>query len=284
MNRTNALLPRIVSWFSAGAASAVATKLAILDAKKNNQELVVAYCEVIEEHPDNKRFLADCETWFGKRIQILGNDKYDRSIYKVFEKTRYLAGIRGARCTRELKKQMRHDFQKPDDNQIMGYTVEEQDRIDKFIDANNEVNLITPLIDRGLTKDDCIGMIQRTGIEIPIMYKLGYKNNNCRGCVKASSPKYWQKIKIDFPKYWQKMNDMEKHLNRTVVKIDMATVKKHHNKIYLKLGSPSVKNKTGGSTYWRPQLHEIPKSIKPMDDSHDIQCGIFCELAQQEYS
>lgn len=197
-------MSRIVSWFSCGAASAVATKLAILDAKKSGHELVVAYCEVIEEHPDNKRFLIDCEKWFGQKIIVLGNDKFDRSIYKVFEKTRYLAGTHGARCTGELKKQIRIDFQKPNDVQIFGYTIEEQNRVDRFIDANNDVEIINPLIDRGLTKQDCIAMIQKAGIDIPEMYKLGYLNNNCRGCVKASGPPYWQKIKIDFPKYWKK--------------------------------------------------------------------------------
>jgi len=43
---------------------------------------------VIEEHPYNKRFLAECEDWFCKKITILGNDKYKRSIYEVFDKTR----------------------------------------------------------------------------------------------------------------------------------------------------------------------------------------------------
>ena len=51
---------RTVSWFSCGAASAVATKLALSEG-----EVTIVYCEVIEEHPDNKRFLADCEKWFG---------------------------------------------------------------------------------------------------------------------------------------------------------------------------------------------------------------------------
>lgn len=92
------------------------------------------------------------------------------------------------------------------------------------------------------------------------------------------------------------MNLMEIHLGRTVVKIDMKTVKKKFNSIYKNLGSPpvvkmkkyiddhGVEKEKESSVYWRPQLHEIPDSIKPMDDSYNIQCGIFCELASQEYS
>ncbi len=255
--RCREAMNRVVSWYSCGAASAVATKLAIA----SGVNVTVAYCEVKEEHPDNMRFLKDCEKWFGQKIIILGNDKYKRSIYEVFDKTRYLSGHNGARCTKELKKQMRIDFQKPNDVQVFGYTVEEQRRVDNFIDANNEVELLTPLIDSGLTKSDCLAMIQSAGIELPEMYKLGYKNNNCRGCVKAQSPAYWKKIQIDFPEYFEKMLVQEKRLN---VKICKATI--------------------NGVADVRMQLDDLPIWIKPKDDSPDIQCGIFCELAQQSYS
>jgi 3'-phosphoadenosine 5'-phosphosulfate sulfotransferase (PAPS reductase)/FAD synthetase len=249
-------MSRIISWFSCGAASAVATKLAI----SSMGGVTVAYCEVKEEHPDNKRFLKDCEQWFGQEIIILGNDKYNRSIYEVFNKTRYLAGHSGARCTLELKKNVRKQFERPTDQQVFGYTVEEQNRVDRFIDANNEVDLITPLIDRGLTKQDCLAMLENAGIELPAMYKLGYKNNNCRGCVKAQSPAYWKKIQIDFPDFFEAMSKQEQKLG---VKICKTTID----------GVPDV----------RIPLTELPEHIKPMDDSIDAQCGIFCHMAEDEY-
>ena len=176
-------MTRTVSWFSCGAASAVATKLALLES-----DVTIAYCEVKEEHPDNKRFLKDCEEWFGQEIVILGNDKYDRSIYSVFDKTRWLAGHAGARCTLELKKNVRKKFELPTDRQVFGYTVEEQNRVDRFIDANAEVDIWPILIEKGLNKQDCLAIIQNAGIDLPVMYSLGYKNNNCMGCVKAQSP------------------------------------------------------------------------------------------------
>lgn len=245
---------RTISWFSCGAASAVATKLAL-----SGGPVEIVYCEVEEEHTDNKRFLKDCEDWFGQDITVLGNDKYDRSIYKVFEKTRYMAGIGGARCTLELKKNIRKQFELPTDRQVFGYTIEEQDRVDRFIDSNNDVDIVTPLIDAGLTKIDCLAMIQNAGIELPEMYKLGYKNNNCRGCVKAQSPAYWKKIQIDFPDMFNKMLSWEKALN---VRICKTTIE-------------------GESV--RVHLDELPEHIKPMDDTVDIQCGIFCHMAEQSY-
>lgn len=245
---------RTISWFSCGAASAVATKLALAEGP-----VTIVYCEVIEEHPDNQRFLKDCEKWFGQEITILGNDKYNRSIYKVFDKTQYVSGHHGARCTLELKKKIRKDFEKPNDRQVFGYTVEEQGRVDRFIDSNNDVDMWPILIERGLTKQDCLAIIERAGIEVPAMYKLGYKNNNCMGCCKAQSPAYWKKIQIDFPYMFAKMLVVEKKLN---VKICKTTID----------GVPDV----------RIGLDELPEHIKPKDDSINIQCGIFCEMAEQD--
>jgi hypothetical protein len=247
-------MSRTISWFSCGAASAVATKLALAES-----DVTIVYCEVVEEHPDNKRFLKDCEEWFDQEIIVLGNDKYDRSIYSVFNKTRWLAGHAGARCTLELKKNVRKEYERPDDRQVFGYTVEEQNRVDRFIDANADVDIWPVLIDKGLTKSDCLAIIENAGIELPAMYKLGYKNNNCRGCVKAQSPAYWRKIERDFPDMFAKMLEQEKKLGAKICKMTID-------------GVPDV----------RIGLDEIPDHIIAKDDSPDIQCGIFCHLAEEE--
>jgi len=168
---------RLVCWFSCGAASAVATKLAITE-NNGKLPLVIAYTEVKEEHSDNLRFLSECEKWFGQKIEILGNDFYGRSIYRVFEKN-YMRTPRGAPCTRALKKQVRQKFEQIGDRQVFGYTVEEQARLDRFIDANADVDIWAPLIEKNLNKGDCLAMLQNAGIELPMMYSLGYNNNNC---------------------------------------------------------------------------------------------------------
>ena len=73
---------RVVSWFSCGSASATATKLAI---QKYGDSVEVFYTDTGSEHPDNKRFLKDCENWFGRNITILKSDKY-ADIWDVFKK------------------------------------------------------------------------------------------------------------------------------------------------------------------------------------------------------
>ena len=236
---------RIVCWFSCGAASAVATKIALAE---RESELVIAYTEVKEEHPDNKRFLADCEQWFGQKIEVLGNDFYDRSIYRVFEKN-YIRTPKGAPCTRALKKQIRERFERPTDRQVFGYTAEEQARLDRFIDANADVNIWTPLIDKGLGKEDCLAMLKNAGIELPAMYKLGYHNNNCIGCVKGGMG-YWNKIKVDFPEHFDRMAKLERFKKQTIFK----------------------------DRY----LDELKTTDGNYPSEPNIECSIFCQIAEQE--
>ncbi|CAK7026447.1 hypothetical protein [Saezia sanguinis] len=245
-------MSRIICWFSCGAASAVATKLAIAE-NDGQLPLTIAYTEVAEEHPDNKRFLSDCEKWFGVPITILKNEKYNGSIYEVFRKERFLVGPSGAACTRLLKKEVRKKFEQPGDIQVFGYTVEELHRVDRFIDANNEVRLSTPLIERGLTKQDCLAMLERAGIGLPMMYLLGYKNNNCIGCVKGGAG-YWNKIRQDFPAQFERMSQMEESLGRTICK-------------------------TNGKRIF---LRQLPPDAGRYESESSVECGIFCELAEQE--
>lgn len=255
-------MSRIVSWFSCGAASAIATKLAIAD-NDGALPLVVAYTEVAEEHEDNRRFLEDCERWFGVPIQILRNDNYGASIYEVFIRSRFLKGPRGAACTRLLKKQVRADFQQHGDINVFGFTVEEQHRLDRMIDANSDVEYVAPLIDRQLTKSDCLAMLRNAGIEIPAMYRLGYRNNNCIGCVKGEAG-YWNKIRRDFPDSFERMSQAEQMLGRTICKIERTV--------------------NGKRTIERVYLKDLPPDQGNYPEEQDIDCGIFCAIAEKEYA
>src|SRR4051812_38297213 len=111
--------PRTVVWVSAGAASAVAAKLVLAQGPAT-----LAYTDPGSEHPDNLRFLADLEEWFGQDIIRLRSAEY-RDVDDVIERRRYLNGHHGAPCTLELKRKLRFAFQQPTDRQVFGYTAEE---------------------------------------------------------------------------------------------------------------------------------------------------------------
>lgn len=205
---------RVVCWFSHGAASAIATKIAL--ARWPAAEIVCI--DTGSEHPDNERFRADCEEWFGRAVNLVKSEKF-ANIFEVFDGTGYLVGPGGARCTTELKKRVRHVYERPTDVQVFGYTSDRRDvaRADRFLLQNPGVDARFPLIERELTKADCLALLQRAGIMLPAMYVLGYSNNNCLGCVKGGKG-YWNKIRVDFPEVFQRMAAQERKMNRTVLR------------------------------------------------------------------
>jgi 3'-phosphoadenosine 5'-phosphosulfate sulfotransferase (PAPS reductase)/FAD synthetase len=244
---SDATVPRVVCWFSAGAASAVATQLTLAEA---HDPTVVAYCDPGSEHPDNARFLDDCERWFGQEIIRLRSEKY-ADTWQVYKERRFLVGPTGALCSTELKKNVRRKFQRHDDTQVFGFTAEEQARADRFRELNIEVNLSTPLIDRGLTKADCLAIVDRAEIELPAMYRLGYHNANCVGCVHGGMG-YWNKIRVDFPDTFDRMAAMEREVGHSL-------------------------NKDGNGPVW---LDELGTQRGDYPTEIQAECSLLCALAE----
>ena len=203
---------RKVSWFSCGAASAVATKLSSPD--------VIAYCEVGSEHSDNKRFMDDCSIWFGQEITLLKNPKY-KDTWDVWEKNKYISGIAGAPCTKQLKVAPRLAFQKPDDIHIFGYTADSSDvkRAKGLTENWPELKCEFPLIERGLTKASCMSMIEKAGLKLPAIYSFGFPNANCVPCCKAQSPSYWAMVRKHFPDEFKRMAQLSRKLGARLAKL-----------------------------------------------------------------
>jgi len=248
------LLPkRLLCWFSCGAASAVAAKLAIA-MHKGPEAVEVCYCEVANEHPDNARFRANVEKWIGHPIRGLRSKEYPTmDIFDVFAKEQYIAGVKGAVCTDRLKREVRLAMQMPADIHVWGYTADELDRISKFDKANPTMRNMWVLRDLGITKNDCYKIVADAGIDLPMMYRLGYNNNNCIGCVKGGAG-YWNKIRKDFPDHFQKM----------------ATFSR-------KMGVRLVKNKKE-----RCFLDELPPDAGNYKFEGDIDCGPQCVMPDYE--
>lgn len=234
----------------------MATKLAIESNARREQPtpLVVARCWVAEEDEDNDRFAADCERWFGVPILNLKREEYEGSVYKVIAKTRYVSGRKGAPCTRELKKRVREDFQRDGDLHVFGYTAEEANRIDNLIDANPNIRLWNILVDKWLDKNDCLAIVHRAGIKLPAQYGRGFEHNNCKACVKATSPGYWNLVRIHHPAEFERMARVSEALGARMVR---------------------VKGK-------RKFLSELLPTEGNIKEQGTIECGIFCEYAERE--
>lgn len=247
-------LHRTVAWFSAGAASTCATKLAV----EQDPATIVAYCDTGSEHEDTARYIADVESWIGTEVLNLSSPDY-ADIWDVFDKTGYLVGPQGARCTTELKKVVRRNFQEPSDVQVFGFTTEEQRRADLFRLGNPEVDLWTPLIDNGINKQDCHDMVASAGITPHMMYRLGYKNANCVGCVKGGMG-YWNKIRVDFPDVFERMAQQERTMGITVNRSETRV--------------------DGKRVSVRVYLDELDPNRGSYESEADVECGVICPTGE----
>lgn len=202
-------LARVLCRFSCGAASAVATKLAI----EKYGTVDIYYNETGSHHADNLRMLDDCSRWFGQEIKALRSSKFDDT-WEVFEKRQYLVGFNGAPCTSELKRIPGDSVWQFGDVEIFGYTAHEAGRVQRFQADNPERIIETPLIAKGITKADCFDVLKGAGIELPTMYRLGFRNNNCIACVKArDSIDYWKRTRKYFPVEFWRMAKLERKFN-----------------------------------------------------------------------
>lgn len=239
----------VVVWFSCGAASAVA-------ARKTLELYPAAVVRVVntpiaEEDPDNRRFLADVEQWLGVKIEIAVNDKWpDNSADTVWKKRRYMSGNAGAPCTLELKKKARHQWEdrNPGFRPVLGFTADEMKRIERFRQTERR-DLLAPLLDLGLTKKDCFRIVTAAGIDLPAVYQRGYPNANCIGCVKVTTPTYWNHVRRDSPEVFEKRATLSRELGVKLVR---------------------VKGK-------RIQLDELsPNALGAPMETIDFECGLFC--------
>jgi hypothetical protein len=239
----------IAVWFSCGAASAVAAKKTI-EKYGETHNVIVVNNPVVNEHNDNIRFLKDVEKWIGKEIISAINPNYPScNIIDVFEKRKYMSGIKGAPCTSQLKKEARYNFEKTNkiDWHVLGFTFDEKHRSDKFMKFERE-NLIPVLIDEKLTKGHCFDILLNAGIKLPEIYNLGFPNANCIGCVKSQSPTYWNLVRDKFPDVFKEKSDQSRKLGVKLVRLK-------GKKIFLDELQPTD---TGGK-------------IKSWE------CGIFCD-------
>jgi hypothetical protein len=239
----------IAVWFSCGAASAVAAKRTIEKYGETHNILIVNN-PVKEEHPDNARFLKDVEKWLGLPIHSASNSDFpSNSAVEVWEKKKYMSGLKGAPCTVWLKKEARYRFESTHkiDWHVLGFTVEEKHRSDRFMKLERG-NVIQVLIDDELTKSDCFDILLDAGIDLPMIYYLGYPNANCIGCVKATSPTYWNHVRRMHPEVFQERAIQSRRLG-------VRLVRYKGKRIY---------------------LDELPEDAKGQK-MKSYECGIFCD-------
>lgn len=243
---------RYVCHFSCGIASACATKLTI---DKYGDAVSIINAFVAAEDDDNRRFLIDCERWLGRTITILRDEKYDADPVKVWLKKRFLVSRFGAPCSKALKRDVLEAFHKPDDVIVLGYTADARDvdRWNRYQDANTG-HAIAPLIDAGVTRDDCFAMVRAAGIEFPRAYRLGFKNANCLGKCPKGGMGYWNHSRRVTPEAFEEVARVQDILGP---------------------GSYFFRDRATGE---RISLRMLDPNAGRFDEEPSFECGAACEM------
>ena len=246
----------IAVWFSCGAASAIALQEAIC-LYGDTCTVRAINTPIAEEHPDNRRFCDDVASWLGINIETAINPKYpESSAVEVWRKRKAMSFAKkgAAPCTTHLKKEARYYWEANNhaDWHVLGFTAEERDRHDKFV-LTERSNLLPVLIDANLSKADCAQRLVEAGVRLPEVYRMGFPNANCIGCVKATSPTYWNHVRTVAPEVFDERARQSRELGVRLVRVK-------NERVFLDELDPAAR----GAPL---------KSIQ-----HE--CGIFCEETQ----
>lgn len=211
----------IAVWFSCGAASAVAAKKTI-EQYETAYNILIVNNPIKEEHEDNRRFLKEVEEWLQYPITIAKNNNFpNASIVEVFNKYKYIGNIYGSLCTSFLKKEARYQFELKNkiDWHVLGFTIDEYIRQKNFNTRERE-NTLPVLISNLITKADCFKILQKANIKLPEIYSLGFPNANCIGCVKATSPSYWNLVRNTFPLIFKERAEQSRQIGAKLVRVN----------------------------------------------------------------
>ena len=202
-----------VCWLSAGVSSFIAGYLA------NKENKVDKFIYIENQHPDSIRFINDCSKVLESPVEILKSSYGSKE--NVIRTFRFINSPYGAKCTEVLKKRVRKEWELEykdfDITYIWGFDSNEIKRAERLEQSMPEYKHEFPLINYGLTKEKAHGLCQLLGIKRPIMYDMGYNNNNCIGCVKGGMG-YWNKIRVDFPEAFNEMAKIEREVGHSCIK------------------------------------------------------------------
>lgn len=106
-------------------------------------------------------------------------------------------------------------------------------------------------------KSDCFAIVDRAGLQLPEMYRLGYRNANCIGCPKGGQA-YWQAIRHDFPERFDEIRAIQDAIGP---------------------GAYFLRFRSGPRAGERMALADLPPGRGDSGKDLEFDCSFFCEMA-----
>lgn len=210
-----------IVFYSGGIGSWYAAKR-VID-KYGTENVILLFSDTLIEDEDLYRFLDETSNDFGVKITRIEDG---RTPWEVFKDVRWLGNSRLAQCSHLLKqktaeKWVKDNFQPDECVLYLGIDWTEEHRTKSPVKNWSPYKVEFPMCEEPyLTKEEMLNELDRKGIEIPRLYKMGFSHNNCGGmCVRAGQAHFINLLKTmpDRFEWLEKYEkEMQEYLDRDV--------------------------------------------------------------------
>lgn len=239
------VIRRVVVGFSGGVTSAWCAGWALRTFPR--EEVILLWHDTKEEHPDTYRFLLEMSA---KLEHPITEQSDGRSVTQLFRDEEFLGNNQNTMCSRVLKAEQDERFQRvlraglggdgwqlarayapegvpmcdeeTEDVEIVkvvGYSAKEPKRVHRMVGhcALTGTLLRFPVIEEGVSKQDCADWCQCTmGVKPSAMYEWA-EHANCVGCVKGVRA-YWLAVAREHPDVFEQRADMEEEFGHSIIR------------------------------------------------------------------
>ena len=208
-------MAKIIVTISGGKASAWCANWALENFPK--EDVILYFNDTKWEHSDLYRFLSELSAYWNKEIIF---DSDGRSPEALFYDNRALANNRMPFCSRILKAERLQSYFKDGDTLIFGIGADEPQRARRLVGVYQVVavkkqkcpKLRFPLISENITAEIVDDWLTAIGVEEPLLYRMGFKHNNCSGgCVRAGK-KHWKLLYEKLPEVYEDRERVEREM------------------------------------------------------------------------
>jgi 3'-phosphoadenosine 5'-phosphosulfate sulfotransferase (PAPS reductase)/FAD synthetase len=176
-----------IVFYSGGIGSWMTAKRVI--EKEGKENVVLLFTDTMIEDEDLYRFIDETVVEMGAEIYKIADG---RTPWEVFKDVKWIGNSRVAQCSHKLKqdtaeKWIKANFKPEECILYLGIDWTEEHRTASPKRNWAPYTVEFPMCDEPyVTKDEMLAELEKLGIEIPRLYKMGFSHNNCGGfCVRA---------------------------------------------------------------------------------------------------
>ena len=149
------------------------------------------------EHPETYEWIKKLDSYLKKKGMKIHTVAKEEMLFDYYKRKKIIPLRKFRFCTARWKVQVIEKFLKKEYNgeeiiTLIGYTIEEMKRKERLTSDR-----ITPLIDLGYTREDCIQEIKKYG------FKIIPRKSGCYFCV-FQGKKEWKKLYQNYPELFRK--------------------------------------------------------------------------------